>query len=61
MVDNGAVDLYLGRCGMICRCKTLLGTSWYAMGRQISTGDFMVGYVTEYLYWGRCGKKWADR
>ena len=61
MVGYGAVDLYWGRCGRVCRCRSLLGTLWEGMGRKISTGDEMVGYGVVDLYWGRCGRKWGDR
>ena len=27
------VDLYWGRCGRVCRCRSLLGTVWEEMGR----------------------------
>ena len=67
MVDYGAVDLYWGRCGRIwrcrsflgrcgreCRCRSLQGTFGKGMGRQISTGDRMVGYGVVDPYWGRC-------
>ena len=27
-VEYGAVDLYWGRCGRVCRCRSLLGTLW---------------------------------
>ena len=28
VVGYGAVDLYWGRCGRVCRCRSLLGTLW---------------------------------
>ena len=42
VVDYVAVNLYLVRCGRLWRRRSLLGTVWYGMPLQISTGDVMV-------------------
>ena len=42
VVDYGAVNLFLVRCGRLWHCRSLLGTVWYVMSLQISTGDVMV-------------------
>ena len=52
MVGNWKIDLYWGRLDRACRCISLLGTLWYEIGRYISSGDGLVYYVAEDLYWG---------
>ena len=47
MVGYGAVDLYWGRYGRICRC------------RSISTGDVVVGNGAIEIYWGPNGRVWC--
>ena len=31
------------------------------MAQYVSTGDGVVDYRNEDLYWGRCGRTWGDR
>ena len=47
-----SIDLYRGRSDRVWRCRSLLGTLWHGIGRLISTGDGMVGYVVVDPYWG---------
>ena len=52
MVGKMSIDLYRGRSDRVWRCRSLLGTLWHGIGRLISTGDGMVGYVVVDPYWG---------
>ena len=74
VVGYVAVDLYLGRCGRVWCCRSLLGTMLKRMTLYISTWDGMVGYgavcitgdgVIDYrnadLNWERCGWEWGNR
>ena len=52
MVGKMSMDLYRGQSDRVWRCRSLLGTLWHGIGRLISTGDGMVGYVVVDPYWG---------
>ena len=52
MVGKMSMDLYRGRSDRVWRCRSLLGTLWHGIGRLISTGDGMVGFVVVDPYWG---------
>ena len=56
MVRYGAVNLYWGRCGRVCSCRSLLGTMTERMTQYISTRDGVVAYGAVYLYWGGCDR-----
>ena len=65
-VENGAIDLFWGRRGRICRCIFLYVAVYSYLGRcgkewvnrsPLGTVDY--GAVN--LYWGRCGREWGDR
>ena len=51
VIGYGAVDLYWGRNGRVCCCRSLLGMMLKKMTLNISTGDGVVGYGAVYLYW----------
>ena len=56
MVGNVAVDLYLGRNGIVWCYRSLLGSMLKKITLYISTGDGVVGYGVVCLYWRRCGR-----
>ena len=60
MVGYGAVDLYLGRCGRVYRCISLLGTYWWSSSLKIFTWDGEIGNVAVDLHWARCGRELND-
>ena len=60
-VEYGVVYLYWGRCGMVCRCRSLLGTYWWSSSLKMFTGDGVIGNVAVDLHLGRCGRELNDR
>ena len=59
VVDYRTVDLYWGRpsrlrcwgrCGMVCRCRSLLGTYWWSSSLKMFTGDGVIGNVAVDLH-----------
>ena len=60
MVGYGAVDLYWGRCGRVCRSISLLGMYWWSSSLKMFTWDGEIGNVAVDLHWGRCGMELND-
>ena len=62
-----AINLYWGRCGRVCRCRSLHGRRCRErpfrslLGRcgrlyAVDFWDGVVDYGAVDLYWGRCGR-----